>query len=153
MSLGTQLIFVIIPCTVSDTNWHLTSDPPLSSGQYCHGPVVFTCTGIAVSIVLEWQLDDSVISGYTYSSAHDGSFPRSLSVMAAPPGANIVIIVSMVMVNTEIERSIDIISTLRVSDVSSLNGTSLHCGSTFQSSNTVSIETVSGQRKSIYYCT
>ena len=128
------------------STWVLTSAPPSLSGQYCPGPMVFTCTGTAVSVAFEWQLDDSPISGYTYSSAHDGSFPRSLSVMAAPPGADIVIIVSMAMVNTEIARSIDIISTLRVSAVSSLNGTSLHCGSTFQSSNIISIETVSGQR-------
>ena len=80
---------------------------------------MFTCTGTEVSIILEWQLNNcSVISEYRYNFSH--TFPRSVPLMPGAPA----VVVPITNVNVTIgSPSVNIVC---VSDVSILNGSSLH---------------------------
>lgn len=116
---------------VAVSNLVLTSEPT-PSGPFCGGPVVFTCRGTEITIILKWYLNNTVISYYTFDPDHE--FPRNVLLTSPVP-------LAVEIINVEITgSSININSTLSVSDVSSLSGSSLHCqdGVGFQS-NTIAI--------------
>ena len=73
------------------------------------------------SVLLEWTLDDVVISTYIFMSGHD--FPRNLTVMMTALQIDSIQVVNA----SQVGLGINIVSTLSVSDVSILNGSSLQC--------------------------
>ena len=97
----------------------VTSVPASSSEPYCPGPVLFTCNATDISAVLRWELNDNSIGEYTFYSM-DG-YPLDLTVTSP-------LIDSIKVISATLDgNSLDIASTLRVSDVSVLNGYSIHC--------------------------
>ena len=100
----------------------LTSEP---SGPFCQGPVTFTCRGTDSPFIFNWVLNGSVITTYLFSRSD--TYPLLLNPMAGssfPPGVTIE--VDNAALGSQI--SINITSTLMVSNVSTLNGSSLSCG-------------------------
>ena len=93
------------------------SSAPESS---CPGPAQFTCRGTETAIILYWTLNGVRISTYNYDIAHE--FPRNLTLM------NTSLPIEIQVVNaSQVELSINITSTLSVSNVLFLNGSSLQC--------------------------
>ena len=83
----------------------------------------FTCVGTATGILFHWTLDGVRISTYVFDFGHE--FPRDLFVRSTS------LIDSIQIVNASLVGSgINIVSTLSVSDVSILNGSSLLCQDT-----------------------
>ena len=116
------------------THLNLTSRP--SSERFCQGPAVFTCNGTLNSIedVLFWVLNDARISEYNFDSRD--RYPLDLTY--ADPNNN-VLISSIQVVNASVDpngSTIEVVSTLRVYDVSLLNRSFLRCENLFQQSNT-----------------
>ena len=94
----------------------LTSDSP---GPFCQGPVVFTCNATNIAVVLHWVMDDVRISSYTFNPMD--TYPLNLTVTSSLPAW---IQVTSASFNV---YTINVVSTLSISDVSVLNGSSLHC--------------------------
>ena len=99
----------------------VTSVPASSSEPYCPGPVLFTCNATDISAVLRWELNDNSIGEYTFDQTD--RYPLDLTVTS--PLIDSIQVISAT--RDENSNSLDIISTLRVSNVSVLNGTSVHC--------------------------
>ena len=92
---------------------------PSSPEPYCPGPVLFTCNATDIAIILHWELNNNIIGEYAFNLMD--IYPLDVTV-TSPLIHSIQVISATVNVN-----SLDIISTLRVSDVSVLNGSSIHC--------------------------
>ena len=93
------------------------SSAPESS---CPGPAQFTCVGTETAIILYWTLNGDRISTYIYTVDHE--FPRNLPLM------NTSLPIEIQVVNaSQSGLNINIISTLSVSNVLFLNGSSLKC--------------------------
>ena len=120
--LWISCVCVCISVLVPESSLVLTSDPSSSSGPFCGGPVVFTCTATDISIILEWQLNGSVISDYRFVPGQD--FPQNVSLRSQAPAVTVQVTNATGIAGTS---SANIISTLSVSNVSILNGFSLHC--------------------------
>ena len=109
---------------VSGTQSSLILTPSYSSsvpGTFCPGPVQFTCVGIATSVILEWTLEGVRIGTYIFH--FEDEFPQDLSVMWTSLQIDSIQIVNA----SQVGLGINIVSTLSVSDVSILNGSSLQC--------------------------
>ena len=92
---------------------------PSSSEPYCPGPVLFICNATDI-ININWELNDTSIGEYRFSIMD--RYPLNLTVTSPLIDSIQVISATILYVN-----SFDIVSTLRVSDVSVLNGSSIHC--------------------------
>ena len=103
----------------------LTSEPSSSSGTFCQGRVQFTCMGTELPIVLNWALNGSIIAAYTFSSLHTYPFPLD-PTSSFPPG----VVVNVTDAALNVDNTIDITTTLDVSDVSILNQSTLYCEDT-----------------------
>ena len=96
----------------------VTSEPS-SSEPYCPGPVLFTCNATGIGVIFYWELNDTKIGQYIFDPR--AIYPLDLTVTSP-------LIDSIQVISATIRRtSLDINSTLRVSDVSVLNGSSIHC--------------------------
>ena len=101
--------------------------------------MVFTFTGIAVPSTFSWQLDNSTISSFAFANDPSISYPLERPIM--PPLPGVVMKVVNVTVNSLSSNSIDVVSTLNVSDLSVLEGLPLHCQGSFgRRSNTIVTE-------------
>ena len=90
---------------------------------FCPGPAQFTCRGIRTGIILDWTLNGVRISTYTFSRRNE--FPQNLTLINTSLDINIQLVNAST--NSQDPNSINSISTLSVSDVSILNGSSLQC--------------------------
>lgn len=107
----------------------LTSEPSLLRPICLGERVVFTCMGTDVPTGFNWLLNGSTISSFSFVSDPPLSYPLELSLM--PPLPGVVMEVISAAINSIEGNSIDIVSTLNVSDVSSLKGLFLHCQGSF----------------------
>ena len=115
----------------------LTSEPSSSSGPFCQGHVQFTCTCTGLPFILNWALDDSIFATYSFASTHTYPFPLPPD-SSFPLGVVVTVTDAVQIPNT---NSINITTTLNVSDVSALNRSSLHCEDSIQSgSNVINVE-------------
>ena len=114
-----------IPCFVDAVpSLDLTSGLNSSRETFCPGQMVFTCTATDISVLFRWELDDISICSYAYRSTH--VYPLNLTVSSA-------LIDSIQIISATVDgNSLDLVSTLRVSDLSVLNGSSLHCEDALQ---------------------
>ena len=94
---------------------------------------MFTCTGTGTSIILEWQLNDSVISIYIFEFAH--IFPQSVPLTPQAPA----VVIQIISAHINVGSTVNIVSTLSVSDVTIVNGSSLYCEDGLTRSNTKDI--------------
>ena len=120
----------------------LTSEPSLSQ-PVCQGSlrVIFTCTGIDVPSVISWQLNNATISSFAYADTRDASISYPLERPIMPPLPGVVMKVVTATVNSLSSNSIDVVSTLNISDLSVLEGLPLHCQGSFgRRSNTIDTE-------------
>ena len=118
----------------------MTSEPSLSQ-PVCQGRVVFTCTGIAVPSAFSWELNNSDISSFTFDIDPSIMYPLELPVIPSLAMDGVVMRVVNATVNSLVPNSIDVISTLNVSDLSVLEGLPLHCQGSFgRRSNTIITE-------------
>ena len=110
----------------AEMSLELTSEPSSSSGPFCQGHVQFTCTGTELPDVLNWVLNDTVIATYSFAPTHTFPFPFDPvpSSSSFPPGVVINATGAARILNT---NSININTTLDVSNVSDLNRSSLYC--------------------------
>ena len=95
-------------------------------GQLCKGAVNFTCTGIRVSPLLLWTLDGTVITEYLYSEGD--AYPFLLLPLVAGNSFPLGVRLEVLSVQTYSNDMVDIISILKVSDVSVLSGSLIGCG-------------------------
>ena len=88
---------------------------------------MFTCTGTGITIVIEWRLNNnSVISVYRFERGH--TFPRNVPLLPEAPVPDNAVVVQVTNATENVEaRTINITSTLSVSNVSILTGSVLHC--------------------------
>ena len=109
---------------------------PSSSEPYCPGPVLFTCSATDIAPTHCWKLNDTSIGEYSFSFTYQ--YPLDLTVTSP-------LIDSIKVISATLDgNSLDIISTLRVSDVSVLNGSAIHCEDLVQrESNEANISVVS----------
>ena len=123
--LGSSLSCIcnILVVAVAEPFLNLTSSSTLKLEPFCPGPVVFTCNGTGISVVLNWKLNGNTISMYTFRTSH--VFPQSLAVLSPSHQIDSVQVVSAAVQAGS--NGLDIVSTLSVTDVSILNGTSLQC--------------------------
>ena len=87
---------------------------------YCPGPVLFTCNATGITIVFRWKLNSHIVGEYAF----DPSDEYPLNLTATSPLIESIQVISVTLDGNSLEY---IISTLRVSDVSVLNGSSIHC--------------------------
>lgn len=89
---------------------HLLLIPPQSpTGSYHSSDVlVFTCIGVAIPLVLDWVINDTVIAEYWFRSTHN--FPRSIDVNYV--GGNVTVIINHAEELPTIDRPHNITSTL-----------------------------------------
>ena len=114
-----------------------TSDFNQTSGTYCPGPVTFTCVGTRIGAALFWRVNGFTEADYAFESSHE-TFPRSVNINI--DGVTVEIISASA--NPPGSLTTDITSVFNVSDVSVLNGASLHCADLSIQSNTFIIEVV-----------
>ena len=117
---------------------------PSSSEPYCPGPVLFTCNATDIAAVLHWELNDTNIGGYIFNPMD--RYPLNLTVTS--PLINSIQVTSA----TVDGYSFSIISTLRVSDVSVLNRSCIHCEDQLgRESNKENVSVVSPGIRPLYY--
>ena len=95
---------------------------------------MFTCTGTGITIVIEWRLNNnSVISVYRFERGH--TFPRNVPLFPEVPVSDNAVVVQVTNATENVGTgTVNIISTLNISDVSLLNGSSLRCNDGLESS-------------------
>ena len=97
----------------------LTSEPSSSSNIYCPGQVVFTCNATSITVVFHWKLNNKSIVQYIFMSSEE--YPLNLNISSP-------LIDSIKVINATMNgNSLNIVSELRVSNISALNGSILHC--------------------------
>ena len=112
------VLFSGVPSLTLTTN-------PFSTGTFCPRPVNITCTGSGISTTFLWKNGSVDLVDYSYRSAHEGSFPRPVSLEVPLQGVTAEVTTASPSLNSP--TTIDIVSTLFVANVSVLNGYSIYC--------------------------
>ena len=109
-------------------NLRLTS-APMSSGQFCQGPVTFTCEGTNISASLFWEIaqgsnDPTTVASYSYRADH--VFPHTLTII---PDAEFLRGASGNITSASLVGGADynMVSLLRVDEVLAWDGMTLFC--------------------------
>ena len=82
--------------------------------------MVFTCNATNITPVFHWELDNVNIGGYRFDLTAE--YPLGLTVTSP-----LIEYIQVINATRSVRSSVNIISTLRVSSVSALNGLLLHC--------------------------
>ena len=109
----------------------------------------FTCNATGISVVLFWKLNNQSIASYTFlTDSH--RYPHSLNLTINLPGTN-------ATVNSATTfgagNSINVVSTLSVSNVAVLNGGTIQCQDNFRGkSNKINTGTdLQGEKLVVFY--
>ena len=98
----------------------VTSEPSPSLDIYCPGQVVFTCNATDITVILRWKLNNNSIGEYTFNPLDE--YPLNLTTTSP-------LIDSIQVINATADGNSlgNIVSELRVSNISAVNGSSFHC--------------------------